>query len=294
MPRDLERANRNLRKGCRAGDARGEGTVRAKAVLMDTGPYRAAFVTSATIAGLRFTQLAYPPRLRLPRHHHAGPYLCLVAAGGFEERTLQRREVCSAGTVIWNPNGEHDDRFGEAGARCWNIEFGDAWQERVASAANGWTRARSAQASWLAVHIMRELPAPDGASSLTLEGLVCALVGAMSRPATDDARRPAWVLRARERLHADFLRPPSVGELAREAGVHRSHFARTFRRHIGCTVADYVRRRRVEYAADQLRQHGIALADLSLRAGFGDQAHFTRAFKQVMGVTPGAFRATLR
>jgi AraC family transcriptional regulator len=261
---------------------------------MDTGPYRAAFVNSATIAGLRFTQLAYPPRLRLPRHHHAGPYLCLVAAGRFEERTLRRREVCSTGTVIWNPNGEHDDLFGDAGARCWNIEFSGAWQERLALAADAWTRAGGDQASWLAVHIMRELLALDGTSSLTLEGLVCALIGAISHPATDDARRPVWVRRARERLHADFLQPPSVAELARDAGVHRSHFARTFRRHVGCTVADYVKRCRVEYAADQLRHHGVALADLSLRAGFGDQAHFTRAFKQVTGVTPGAFRATLR
>ena len=66
---------------------------------MDTGPYRAAFVNSATIAGLRFTQLAYPPRLRLPRHHHAGPYLCLVAAGRFEDPPTASSDMLGAAAV---------------------------------------------------------------------------------------------------------------------------------------------------------------------------------------------------
>jgi AraC family transcriptional regulator len=50
----------------------------------------------------------------------------------------------------------------------------------------------------------------------------------------------------------------------------------------------------VEWAAEQLRARGHGLAELSLSAGFGDQAHFTRAFKRVTGVTPGAYRATMR
>ena len=259
------------------------------------GPYFAVDVRTADPAGLRITRAVYPPRTRLPRHSHAEPYLCLVAAGGFEERVGRRSESCAAGTVIWNPScEEHEDTFGNSGGSCWNVEFTDAWGERLAQAADTWTPARTGEPAWLAGRIMRELAAPDGASSLALEGLVCALIGEISRRTSDDSRRPVWLSRARERLHAEYRDPPSVAELARDAGVHRSHFARAFRRHIGCTVAEFVRRRRVEWAAGQLRNRGCGLAELALLAGFGDQAYFTRAFKRVTGVTPGAYRATLR
>ena len=264
-------------------------------VQQNKGPYFAVNVRTADLAGLRITQAVYPPRTRLPRHGHAQPYLCLVAAGGFEERLRRRSATCSAGTVIWNPSSEeHDDIFGESGGRCWNVEFTHAWGERLAQAANAWTPAQSGEPAWLAIRIMRELSAPDTASSLTLEGLVCALIGEISRSMASERRRPSWLSRARERLHAEYREPPTVAELARDAGVHRSHFARAFRRYTGCTVADFVRHRRVEWAAEQLRVRGYGLAELSLSAGFGDQAHFTRTFKRVTGVTPGAYRATMR
>ena len=264
-------------------------------VQLNNGPYFAVNVRTADLAGLRITQAVYPPRTRLPRHGHAQPYLCLVAAGGFEERVRRRSATCSAGTVIWNPScEEHDDTFGESGGRCWNVEFTDAWGGRLAQAAKAWTPAQSGEPAWLATRIMRELSAPDAASSLTLEGLVCALIGEISRTTAHERRRPAWLSRAQDRLYAEYREPPSVAELARDAGVHRSHFARAFRRFTGCTVADFVRRRRVEWAAEQLRARGSELAELSHTAGFGDQAHFTRAFKRVTGVTPGAYRATAR
>jgi AraC family transcriptional regulator len=264
-------------------------------VQLNKGPYFAVDVRTADLAGLRITQAVYPTRTRLPRHGHAQPYLCLVAAGGFEERLRRRSATCTPGTVIWNPSSEeHDDTFGASGGRCWNVEFTDAWGERLAQAADQWTPALSGEPAWLATRILRELAAPDAASSLALEGLVCALIGEISRTRPDERHRPLWVLRARDRLHAEYREPPNIAELAREAGVHRSHFSRAFRRYVGCTVADFVRRRRVEWAAEQLRERGYRLAELSLSAGFGDQAHFTRAFKRVTGVTPGAYRATVR
>ena len=262
---------------------------------LNKGPYFAVNGCTADLAGLRITQTVYPPCTRLPRHGHAQAYLCLVAAGGFEERVRRRSATCTPGTVIWNPSSEeHDDTFGAAGGRCWNVEFTDAWGERLAQAADVWTSAGNGEPAWLATRIMRELAVSDAASSLALEGLVCALIGELSRTRTNERHRPIWVSRARDRLHAEYREPPSVATLARDAGVHRSHFSRAFRRYVGCTVADFVRRRRVEWAAEQLRAGGYRLAELSLSAGFGDQAHFTRVFKHVTGVTPGAYRAALR
>jgi AraC family transcriptional regulator len=46
---------------------------------------------------------------------------------------------------------------------------------------------------------------------------------------------------------------------------------------------------RLERARRLLERPGAALSDVAVRAGFADQAHFTRLFKREFGVTPGAF-----
>jgi AraC family transcriptional regulator len=200
------------------------------------------------------------------------------------------------GTVVWNPSGdEHEDRFGSVGARTINLELGDGWGERLEKVARVWTPAKGLEVSWLARQIVRELAHADTASALALEGLVCALIGVVSRaPAFIDRSRPAWLSRSRDRLIVEYRNPPSVAELAQQAGVHRSHYARAFRTHFGCTVAEFVRRLRIEWAAEELRQGRGTLSHVSLQAGFGDQAHFTRAFKRITGITPGEYRATVR
>jgi AraC-like DNA-binding protein len=37
----------------------------------------------------------------------------------------------------------------------------------------------------------------------------------------------------------------------------------------------------------------IDLAEVALAAGFADQSHFTRVFKNVTGITPGVYRQML-
>jgi len=78
--------------------------------------------------------------------------------------------------------------------------------------------------------------------------------------------------------------------LAHEAGVHPVHVARVFRRHHGCTAASHVRRLRVAWAQEQLLRPGASLAAVALAAGFSDQSQFSRAFRQVVGVSPARWR----
>jgi AraC family transcriptional regulator len=263
---------------------------------LNDGGYFGTRAHIANLAGLRISQAVYQPRTLLPRHAHARAYLCLVATGAFEERARRRAETCAARSAVWNPSGdEHEDLFGPVGARMLNFEFTDSWHERLREATPHWTPARSADVTWLVTRILRELSEPDRASALALEGLVCGLIGEVSRrPPPIDRTRPVWLVHAEDRLMAEYRQPPTLAELARSAGVHRSHFARSFRRHIGCTVAEFVRRLRIAWAAEQLRGDRHTLSELALEAGFGDQPHFTRSFKRIMGMTPGEYRAAMR
>ena len=78
--------------------------------------------------------------------------------------------------------------------------------------------------------------------------------------------------------------------LAAAVGVHPSHLMRAFRQHHGCTVGEYVRRLRLEYACHLLSTTATSLTQTALDAGFAGQSHFNRAFKAFTGMTPSEFR----
>ena len=79
-------------------------------------------------------------------------------------------------------------------------------------------------------------------------------------------------------------------ELAQVACFSSFHFHRIFAAMTGETLADHVRRLRLERAAMELRSGAKQVIQLALDAGYDAHAAFTRAFKAAYGVSPAAFR----
>jgi len=79
-------------------------------------------------------------------------------------------------------------------------------------------------------------------------------------------------------------------ELARVACFSSFHFHRIFAAMTGETIADHVRRLRLERAAMELRSGAKQVIQVALDAGYEAHEAFTRAFKAAYGVSPAAFR----
>jgi len=144
--------------------------------------------------------------------------------------------------------------------------------------------------------IRRELHRDDAAARVALHGLSLEVVAALQREAdrVRDRRRPVWVARAEEYLRASFRETISLTDLALELNLSPAHVARSFHTHAGCTVGEFVRELRMTDAADALRSGVQPIVEIALRAGFNDQAAFSRAFKVFSGSTPGEFRTDRR
>ena len=84
-----------------------------------------------------------------------------------------------------------------------------------------------------------------------------------------------------------------VNTAARSCGYSRFHFMRRFRAAVGFSVAEYVRRRRLTLAAQELAA-GHSVLETALEFGYGSQSAFTRAFTRSFGVPPGAYARGLR
>jgi AraC-like DNA-binding protein len=80
----------------------------------------------------------------------------------------------------------------------------------------------------------------------------------------------------------------SLDILAREAGIGPYHLCRVFRRETGLSPHAYQLHIRVRLAKTLLMK-GIPISHVAAEAGFADQAHLTRHFKRMFGVTPGRY-----
>jgi len=84
----------------------------------------------------------------------------------------------------------------------------------------------------------------------------------------------------------------TVEMLSREVGLAPAHFARAFKETMGRAPHQYLLALRLERARRLLETTEVSLSDIAHRAGFADQAHFTRLFKRAFGTTPGALVRT--
>ncbi len=96
--------------------------------------------------------------------------------------------------------------------------------------------------------------------------------------------------RALALVHREPARDWTVASLARELAMSRSAFAARFTKLVGEPAMQYVTRWRMQVALDALETEGATVAQLADRLGYRSEAAFARAFKRVIGVSPGAVR----
>jgi AraC family transcriptional regulator len=79
-------------------------------------------------------------------------------------------------------------------------------------------------------------------------------------------------------------------ELAAVAELSTSHFFRAFRESFGDAPMLYVTKQRMQRAQELMLHSREPLAQIALACGLCDQAHFTRTFRRIVGMSPRAWR----
>ena len=115
-----------------------------------------------------------------------------------------------------------------------------------------------------------------------------------SSPAPDEIPGAAWVAHAvRDRLADELLTPPSLSSLAADFDLSRYQLLRAFRTTMGIPPYAWLAQYRVTRARGLLEAGGRP-AEVAAQVGFADQAHLTRWFRRVLGVTPAAYRNSVQ
>ena len=132
-------------------------------------------------------------------------------------------------------------------------------------------------------------------ASLEREGLLLELIAALlsyhpradTTPRRDRKERKA-VRRVAEFLRAHYARNVRLEEIAALTDLSQWRLHRVFSQELGIPPHAYQTQLRVT-RAKSLLVDGCAIAEVAAETGFADQAHLTRQFKQIVGVTPGRY-----
>jgi AraC family transcriptional regulator len=271
----------------------------ARLVRLPTGSFYGQSIQNREVCGLLLVERAYPAGLQTPTHAHENDFFFLVLQGACRETA--ERKPCDMGpaTLAFQPRGRvHADLWPGPGGRCFNVELTPRWRDHLHELP---VKLESPQcfrgglAPRLGMRIYQEFIHADAVSPLVIEALTLELVAELFRgERRQPASPPAWLRRIQELLRARFAEHITLAELGRSESVHPVSVATAFRKHFGCTVGEYLRQQRVEFACQRLAASTAPLAQISVETGFADQSHFNRTFKRLVGTTPAAYRNALR
>jgi len=100
------------------------------------------------------------------------------------------------------------------------------------------------------------------------------------------------LLRAKDLADARYREPLDVPALARAAHVSPAHFSREFKRAFGETPHQYLLTRRLERAAELLRNTDRPVAEICFSVGLSSVGSFTTSFGRAYGLSPTAYRTS--
>lgn len=234
---------------------------------------------------------------QVPQHSHELMYLSLLLEGGYREWVGERCIDYAPLTTVFHPEKfEHRDEITLPGTLFFVVEVSGALlaaRERRHRALASVSDLSGGPVVWSMLRLLDELRL-GRRNDLECEEPVAEVLDMLLDTPSQASAPPRWLGRVEHFLTDAFRDSTSLHELSQIAGVHPVHVARTFRRHMGCTMRTFVHRLRVLYACRLIAARRDPLADVALACGFCDQSHMTHVFRQITGVTPLAYRRMVR
>ncbi|RED04325.1 MULTISPECIES: AraC family transcriptional regulator [Pseudomonadaceae] len=195
-------------------------------------------------------------------------------------------------TMILHPDEVHDGRAGAADGFRYRMLYlpptlvqdilgGRPLPFHRESVSRDPRLARATEAVFAALDAQSDVLARDDA----LYGLVATLAEVCQAWPSRGRVDFAAALRAREYLEDHLDQAVTLDDLARCAGRDRWSLTRDFRAYFGTSPHRYLTLRRLDQVRLQVRL-GRGLAEAAVAAGFYDQSHMTKHFRQAFGVAP--------
>ncbi len=96
--------------------------------------------------------------------------------------------------------------------------------------------------------------------------------------------------RTKEYIKANYAKPITLEEIAREINVSPQYLSKLFKEETGENFIDYLTATRIRIAKQLLEQDELSVKEICYNTGYSDPNYFSRIFKKVVGVTPTEYK----
>lgn len=266
-------------------------------IHLPKGQFYGQTTETVLLDGLTLTDTAYTHD-KVDWHYHENPYFTFILQGNLIEGNKKELYHCPAGTILFHNWQEPHYNIKPAGfTRGFHIELEAKWAKRYAfdlQRLQGNILVSNPDSKLLLYKIFKESKLNDSNSDLSIQGLLLqTLAGLQHSHETALKSPPSWVKTVSELLHDQSTESISLTQLSQAAGVHPGHLSRDFSRYFQCSFGAYIRKIKIDRALPLMSNQRYSLTDIAFECGFADQSHFIRCFKEMMGISPLAYRRIL-
>lgn len=247
-----------------------------------------------TLNGLTITDTVYTHE-KVDWHYHQSPYFTFILQGNVLETNRKETYHCSSGKLLFhNWDDAHYNIKPPGFTRGFHIELEPSWLDQLDVNTNdiqGSFAVKNPEVTFIFYKLFKESLCPNTVSQLAVDDLLLTAITNLNSQSNIHKRTaPAWVKPLRDFLHEEAPENISLSQLAELFGIHPVHLSRYFPRFFKCTLGEYIRKLKVEKSLVLLSTEEMSLAEIALEAGFTDQSHLNRCFKENVGTTPLVFR----
>lgn len=115
---------------------------------------------------------------------------------------------------------------------------------------------------------------------------------AYQRPQNVRRLRDFYIKEALTFIEENFQLDITIEEIAAFCGLNRSYFGKVFRETMGESPQAFLLHYRMARAAQLLKETRLSVGEIAQQVSYDNQLHFSRAFKNVHGVSPREYRQT--
>lgn len=135
----------------------------------------------------------------------------------------------------------------------------------------------------------------DVLADLTLKELLVRIMQSQNLHALNAAGRSVGPLQhVIEYIKANLGERINIDGLSDKACMSKATFYRLFKRELGISPNDFILSEKISKAKQLLSNPAVKVATVSYELGFSDANYFIRAFKKLVGITPGSYQLQIR
>jgi AraC family transcriptional regulator len=259
--------------------------------MMDHNKYFGTIENSVTTESFNISLTNHISESKISKHAHDKPYLCLLVSGNYDEKS-NTKNLISSGEVIYRTAGyEHSNLFHDVDSLCLNIEINNP---RHLMNLNDFALPVSESKQKGSIEVYKVLYALKKETSADLLDIYCYESMISYINTSNRIGKLFWVKQIKERINDDPISPLSLEKLSVDFGLHPNYIVRKFKEVTGFKLSEYLTKIRLEYSINKLIISDDKITKIALDAGFYDQSHYIRNFKNHVTTTPLNFKKTIK